>query len=100
MSGLGLYSFTNFSGNIAIFIPFGIFIPMLSESKNVSLERVFVLSLLVSLLLEGLQAVLSIGTFDVDDLLLNTSGGMLGFGIFWLCSILDRGRVYAARQES
>ncbi|MBD8588501.1 VanZ family protein [Peribacillus castrilensis] len=38
-------------------------------------------SILVSLCFEVSQAVFSIGTFDVDDLLVNTFGRMLGYVI-------------------
>ncbi|RKN83718.1 VanZ family protein [Paenibacillus ginsengarvi] len=73
----------NLFGNILAFIPYGIFIVILSKSKMISLSGVFIRSLGISLLLECLQVFFSIGNFDVDDLILNTSGGLLGYGIFW-----------------
>ena len=38
----------------------------------------------LSLLLELLQLVFRVGSFDVDDLLLNTLGGMAGYGLYRL----------------
>lgn len=69
----------NFAGNIALFIPFGMFLVLLSPKGKRSLSGVFIKSLALSGILECSQAILSIGTFDVDDLLLNTIGGLLGY---------------------
>lgn len=74
----------NLVGNILAFMPYGIFIVLLSKSKTISLSGVFIRSLGMSLLLECLQVFFSIGNFDVDDLILNTSGGLLGYGIFYV----------------
>lgn len=74
----------NLVGNILAFMPYGIFIVILSKSKMISLIGVFIQSLGLSLLLECLQVFFSIGNFDVDDLILNTSGSLLGYGIFRL----------------
>lgn len=77
-----IYNIINLVGNIVIFIPFGVFILLLSKNKGMSLKDTLVLSLSLSLCLECLQVVFSIGSFDVDDLILNTSGGLLGYGAF------------------
>ncbi|TMV49929.1 VanZ family protein [Paenibacillus mesophilus] len=77
-----IHEVINFVGNILAFMPYGIFIVILSKSKMISLSGVFIRSLGMSLLLECLQVFFSIGNFDVDDLILNTSGGLLGYGIF------------------
>ncbi|WP_223193071.1 VanZ family protein [Paenibacillus sedimenti] len=76
----------NLVGNILVFMPYGIFLQLLPRSRMISHIRVFCRSLGLSLLLECLQVVFSIGSFDVDDLILNTFGGLLGFGIFKLYS--------------
>lgn len=77
-----IHEVINLVGNILAFMPYGIFIVLLSKSKMISLNGVFMRSLGVSLLLECLQVFFSIGNFDVDDLILNTSGGLLGYCIF------------------
>ncbi|MGF7047916.1 glycopeptide antibiotics resistance protein [Paenibacillus sp. DS2015] len=76
------FSQMNLTGNIIAFIPFGIFIPMIFSKKGASFIAVFILSLLLSLCFEVTQLVLYIGTFDVDDLILNTFGGMVGYVFF------------------
>ena len=74
------HDFSNLVGNIASFIPFGIFLVLLSKNKRISIKSVLALSLSLSLSLECLQVLSSLGIFDVDDLILNTFGGLLGYG--------------------
>jgi glycopeptide antibiotics resistance protein len=68
----------NFVGNIAVFVPFGMLLPFVFKSDRLALTRTAFFAFAFSLLLEGSQAVLSIGSFDVDDLILNAFGGWLG----------------------
>lgn len=75
-----IHHIINLVGNIVIFIPFGFLILLLSKDKEISFKGVFFRSLCLSLCLECLQVVFSIGSFDVDDLVLNTLGGLLGYG--------------------
>lgn len=74
----------NFAGNIALFIPYGIFLVLLSPNGKGggSFTGVLLRSLALSAVLECSQAVFYIGTFDVDDLILNTFGGLLGYILF------------------
>ncbi len=75
--------FLNVLGNIGVFVPFGIFLPKLfSKCKNVSLT--VLLSFELSLCVEIAQLVTKVGSFDVDDLLLNTIGGLCGFLFYTL----------------
>ncbi|WP_052380665.1 VanZ family protein [Paenibacillus camerounensis] len=69
----------NFAGNIALFMPYGIFIALLSSNRQLSWFGVMIRSFGLSAVLECAQGLFSIGTFDVDDLLLNTLGGLLGY---------------------
>jgi glycopeptide antibiotics resistance protein len=74
----------NFIGNIALFLPFGLFVAFLSPNQSLSLRGLVLRAFGLSALLECAQGLFSIGTFDVDDLILNTFGGMLGYGLFRL----------------
>ena len=40
--------------------------------------------------MEILQLVTRVGSFDVDDILLNTIGGMLGYIVFMICNLIRR----------
>lgn len=71
----------NVLGNIICFIPFGFFLPIY-YIKLRSLLLVVILAFCFSLIIEVIQLLLKVGCFDVDDLLLNTIGGLLGYLIF------------------
>lgn len=69
-------------GNVLAFIPLGIFIPVLLQSRLLSAVMVLPLSLLLSLAYEVTQLLTGMGIFDVDDLMLNTAGGVIGYAGF------------------
>lgn len=83
-ANLDMHAAINLFGNIALFIPLGMFIPLLMRRWGRSWGVVMLLSFGLSLCFEMTQLVLSIGTFDVDDLILNTSGGVIGYGVYRL----------------
>ena len=86
---LGIFSTAaNLLGNVLIFLPFGFFMPMASEYKSFLGTTVYSLSL--SLVIEITQLFMKVGSFDVDDLLLNTIGGMLGYIAFTVCNRIRR----------
>lgn len=66
----------NVIGNIVLFMPFGYFVSDYLKVKKV--HQIIIVSLLISLTAELIQ--FKIGrAFDVDDLILNTLGAILGF---------------------
>lgn len=79
----GWHDLSNFVGNIVAFTPFGIFLVLLSK-KRLSYKGVITLSFCLSLLLECFQVIFSLGIMDVDDLILNTFGGLLGYFVMKL----------------
>ena len=86
---LGWYAvFTNLFGNVLIFVPFGFFLPMASKYRSF-LAAVFY-SFALSFCVETFQLLTRVGSFDVDDLLLNTLGGALGYIVFVICAGIRR----------
>jgi len=77
------YATSNLLGNIAGFIPLGILLPLLFKKLRTAF-RTIVMVFLFSLAFETAQLLLILGVFDVDDLLLNTLGGAIGYGLFAL----------------
>ncbi len=76
---LGMESFVvNILGNVLAFAPFGFLLPVLSKKYQKFFFTVF-LCLLFSVCVETTQLVLKVGIFDVDDILMNTVGGMVGY---------------------
>ena len=78
----------NLLGNILIFLPYGFFVSMAGRTRG--LFRTFFLSMFLSLGVETVQLVTRVGSFDVDDILLNTIGGILGYVVFAACSRVRR----------
>ena len=86
---LGWYAvFANLFGNILIFVPFGFFLPMASRYR--SLFSAVCYSFALSACVECFQLLSRVGSLDVDDLLLNTLGGALGYILFMICAAVRR----------
>lgn len=76
---LGMKAFLlNVVGNVAAFVPCGFFLPIVSRRSR-RWYNAILLSFGLSLGIELVQLVFRVGSFDVDDLFLNTLGGTLGF---------------------
>lgn len=69
----------NLAGNVIGFVPFGALIPALRE-RRAGFWKVLLLSFELSMFIEVSQLVLRAGSCDVDDVLLNTLGGCVGYG--------------------
>ncbi len=76
--------FVNLAGNIAVFIPVGLAVPLLYERYR-SFFQVALLAFEISLAAVLIQLMTKVGTFDVDDLFLNTVGGCIGYALFVCC---------------
>lgn len=70
---------TNILGNIAIFVPFGIFISYIGKKKSLGYQTLILF--LTTLSIEIVQYILALGSTDVDDILLNVLGGLIGIAI-------------------
>lgn len=83
------FQYKNLGGNLLGFVPMGIFLPLLFKRL-----RPFVAVIIVvfagSLAYELVQLCTGLGVFDIDDLILNTAGGMLGFIIHFCATIIYR----------
>ncbi|SDB18438.1 VanZ family protein [Eubacterium oxidoreducens] len=74
--------FINLIGNIGAFVPFGFLVPSMFPKKNVFFPKVLLEGFLFSLIVESIQLFTKVGSFDVDDILLNTIGVVIGYIIF------------------
>ena len=66
-------------GNIILFMPFGFFAAYYTKMKK--LGSITLISLMVSLTIEIVQKYIG-RSFDIDDIILNVLGGILGFLIY------------------
>jgi len=74
---------TNLVGNIIAFAPFGFFLPIFFRAGRKLFGCVLV-SALFSLAVETVQLFTKVGAFDVDDIMLNAVGGLVGWFCFYL----------------
>ena len=79
----------NLTGNFAMFIPTGIMVPLIYKKFN-TFGKVPLFGFLMSLTIEILQLPFAVRASDVDDLILNTAGCMVGYGIYALVRFLCR----------
>lgn len=92
-SAIARFAFRNLAGNVVLFVPLGLFLPALWQR-----QRRFGVFLATTsggiLLVELIQLFTTLGSLDVDDLILNVLGACLGHG---LMRLLDKMR--ARRKE-
>ena len=94
---LGMFAvFANLFGNILIFVPYGFFISMAAVRRG--FFKTLFYSFGLSLCVEVVQLFTRVGSFDVDDILLNTIGGVLGYILFVICNVIRR-RYHVRRQK-
>lgn len=87
---VGIRAFlANLFGNVLAFMPFGFFMPIL-RSRLRKWYCMLGMTFLLSLMIEITQLLTRVGSFDVDDLILNTSGGILGYLLFYIINKVRR----------
>lgn len=67
----------NVIGNILLFMPLGFFIPLLFHKKN-KLGLIALYGAVASLMIEIIQAFTAMNLCDIDDIIFNTLGAILG----------------------
>lgn len=68
----------NFIGNILLFMPVGLLVPLMTGWK----KRTITAGAILSLLIEIIQLASHKGVFDPDDIILNCLGTVIGYGIY------------------
>jgi glycopeptide antibiotics resistance protein len=84
----------NCVGNLVAFLPMGL-VPPLVLRRRVMPRQVALFSLTLSLMIEVPQFLTGRRVADVDDLILNTAGGLLGYAMVVL--VRGRSRSHASR---
>ena len=86
---LGRAARLNIFGNIIAFIPFGIYLPYTSESK-LGFISTFLYTFSLSLTIELVQLITKVGSCDVDDIILNSLGGVIGYILWYIYTKLRK----------
>ena len=73
------YFYSQVIGNILLFIPFGFFASYYTKVKR--LGGITIMTFLVSLTIELVQKYIG-RSFDIDDIILNIIGGLIGFLVY------------------
>ena len=72
--------------NLIMFFPMGIFLPILSHRLR-NLKQIFFMSLTMSLGIELIQFMTERGFFQLDDVVMNVLGTIIGFIIWKMCNL-------------
>lgn len=69
---------SNIVGNVLLFVPLGFFLAI----RKTTVDRAAFQLFAVTLGIEMMQFILHRGISDIDDILLNLAGGMIGYGFY------------------
>jgi len=75
----------NLIGNIILLVPVGLLGPLVFA--DITWKKMFVLAIATGFAIEGLQVLLRVGIFDIDDVILNGLGVMIGY---WAFTVLGK----------
>lgn len=70
----------NILGNILLLVPFGFIFPFIKA--KMAWKECLLYALLICFSIEGLQVFLEVGIFDIDDVILNVLGVIIGFACY------------------
>lgn len=74
--------FKNLMCNVVMFMPCGFLVPLFVRRNK--WWQVLLFGAVLSLVIELAQWIIRIGIFDIDDVILNSFGTIIGFGIYKL----------------
>ena len=77
------WALKNLLGNLLPFIPFGFLLPI-AYSRIKAFFKVFLVGMFAVLFIEIFQYMTRLGSFDIDDIILNMIGVLSGYGTFGL----------------
>ena len=79
------HALRNLVGNVVMFVPAGFLVPRISGRLQ-TLLRVLAVCLGALACAEVLQLISLLGSFDVDDIILNMAGVLIGYGLHKACT--------------
>jgi glycopeptide antibiotics resistance protein len=82
----------NLIGNIALLVPIGFLVPFVY--RNMTWKKSLVLAVAAGFTIEITQVLLDVGIFDIDDIILNALGVMIGYWAFVILAKWLRSKNY------
>ncbi|MFT3985093.1 MAG: VanZ family protein [Lachnospiraceae bacterium] len=80
------FALSNVLGNVVIFVPLGVYLALFNQSaKKVG---TILWMFLFSVIVEIIQYIFRLGIGDIDDVILNSLGGVIGLGLYHLLWII------------
>ena len=79
---------TQVIGNLVMLLPLGIYIPLMFPKLS-GFFRVFIICLLVSISIELMQLITNVRSTDIDDVILNTSGAIVGYILYRFLRLIN-----------
>lgn len=83
---LHAFAVSNLLGNIIIFVPLGVYLTLLNKNKMIWKNTLLIM--IVSTLVEICQVIFRFGIGDIDDIILNSIGGLVGILIYRLLLLI------------
>lgn len=84
--------FKNLVCNLIMFVPYGFLLPFRIQRNKRTGIKVVLSGCIVSVAIEVFQYVTALGLCDIDDVILNTMGVVLGYGIYKIIDIFQTKR--------
>lgn len=83
IGSIGLFAVAaNLGGNVILFLPLGYFLPSFFARERLRPHLTIPICMCISIAVEISQFATHTGSLDVDDVLLNTIGGIIGYLIY------------------
>jgi glycopeptide antibiotics resistance protein len=82
--------FNNLFGNVIAFIPLGALLPLILKKK--SNKDIILYFFLIIVSIEVTQITFGVGRFDIDDIILNFFGGMIGFLLIFFSTKMKKNK--------
>lgn len=79
-NGFHNLSIVNLLGNFLLFLPMGMALPCLFKKLD-RFWKVIICVLVIVVTVEVTQGILRVGSVDIDDVIFNVGGAMIGYGI-------------------
>lgn len=81
-------SVINLFGNVIMFVPLGFFIPSVFPKER-AFRKSMLWTLAVLVCVEVIQLVTLLGSFDIDDVILNMAGAAVGYGVYKIITVFS-----------
>ncbi|MHC9532963.1 VanZ family protein [Dellaglioa sp. L3N] len=91
----------NLYGNILWFVPLGIILPRLKQFKKHSLVKTMLVGIGLSISIECGQFILGSGISDIDDVIFNSFGTLIGCGLYLILNrILTKKKILKNKRSA